>query len=215
MRGLEKLRKKPKAELIKMAKRSGVRFSENWNRTRLATKILEKQKLDELKDEPVQAEPETEDSRRKPDFEALVTEGPEIAPDSPQVDKEGPGGVRPGAGRPPGMSDEKARVQRLLKNTVPEPVIKFAFECLFESWETAVKVEGLALSDDEINAIAVPTTNLKEYYLPNLNLSPVLEMWIGLAVGVKAVVQSRIVLIREARKAESVTEPTEKEDDSK
>jgi len=214
MKGLEKLRKKPKAELIRIAKKLDIKVADSWNRTKLAKRILEKQKLAELEEPAVQPGPEAGDSRRKPDFEVLATEGPEIAPDSPQLDKEGPGGVRPGSGRPPGMSEERARVQRLLKNKVPEPIIKFAFECLFDSWETAVKVKGLALSDDEIKAIAVPTTNLKEYYLPNLDFSPVLEMWIGLAIGVKAVIQSRIVLIREARKAEPVTEPTEKEDDS-
>ena len=214
MRGLEKLRKKPKAELIRTAKRLDIKPADSWNRTKLAKRILEKQKIAEL-DEPVQPEPETKDSRRKPDFEVLATEGPEIVPDSPQLDEDGRGGYREGAGRTPGMSEEKARVRKILKNQVPDPTIKFAFECLFDSWGTAVKVKGLALSADEIKAIAVPTTNLKEYYFPNLNLSPVLEMWIGLAVGVKTVVQSRIVLIRESRKAEQVTQPENEDNPEK
>jgi len=214
MRGLEKLRKKPKAELIRTAKRLDIKPADSWNRTKLAKRILEKQKIAEL-EEPVQPESKAEDSRRKPDFEVLATEGPEIVPDSPQLDEDGRGGYREGAGRTPGMSEEKARVRKILKNQVPDPTIKFAFECLFDSWGTAVKVKGLALSADEIKAIAVPTTNLKEYYFPNLNLSPVLEMWIGLAVGVKTVVQSRIVLIRESRKAEQVTQPENEDNPEK
>jgi len=78
-----------------------------------------------------------------------------------------------------------------------------------------VKVKGIRLSGDEADTIAVPTTNLKEYYFPNLDLSPALQMWIGLAIGMKAVVQSRIALIREAKKSEPVTQPNESDDNGK
>jgi len=219
MKGLEQLRKKSKHDLTKMAKKLRIKVAVGWNRTTLATKILEKQKLNELKDEPVQpkpeSEPESDESRRRPDFEDLASEGPEIVPDSSQVEEQGPGGYRPGAGRTPGLTDEKARVQRILKNQVPDPTIKFAFECLFDGWESAVKIKGIRLSADEADSIAVPTTNLKEYYLPNLDLSPVLQMWIGLAIGMKAVVKSRIALIREARKSEPVAESEKPEDEEK
>ena len=205
IRGLDKLRRRPKPELRAMAKKAGIKVATCWSRIELATKILEKQKLSELEEPGPSIQPEPE-SKRKPEFESLATESPEIEPDSSQDEKPGPGGARDGAGRPPG-SDEERRVQRIRRNKVADPVVKFAFECLFEGWESAVKVEGLALSKDEADTIAVSMTNLKEYYFPNLDLSPVLEMWIGLAIGVKAVVQSRIVLIREVRAAESKAEP--------
>ena len=205
MKGLEQLRKNSKPVLAKMAKKLRIKVRVGWNKTTLARKILEKQKLSELDDSPVQPEPESDEPKRKPDFESLATEGPEIAPESPQLDEQGPGGYRDGSGRTPGLTDEKARIERIVKNQVPDPTIKFAFECLFEGWENAVKVKGLALSKDESDAIAVPVTNLKEYYFPGLDLSPSIRMWIGLAIGVKAVVQSRIELIRETRKAEQVT----------
>lgn len=208
MKGLNELKKMSRPVLVKMAKKLGCKTHSGLNRTQLATRILKKQKLTEL-DEPkpsTQPEPEPE-SKRKPDFEDLAAEAPEIAPDSSQVEEPGPGGYREGAGRTPGLTDEKARIQRVLKNEVPDPTIKFAFECLFDSWESAVGVKGIALSKDEVTLVAVPTTNLKEYYFPGLNISPALELWIGLAIGVKVVVQSRIVLIRETRAAESKKEP--------
>ena len=211
MKGLDELRRRSRTDLRKIAKKSGIKIAMNWSRIKLATKILEKRKLDELEDSPVQpgpkSEPESGTSQRKPDFETLATEGPEIAPVTPQDEKPGLGGVREGAGRTPGLTDEKARIQRVLGNEVPDPTIKFAFECLFDGWESAVGVKGIALSKDEVTLIAVPTTNLKEYYFPGLNISPALELWIGLAIGVKAVVQSRIVLIRETREAELKKEP--------
>jgi len=141
---------------------------------------------------------------------------PQKAPKSPQIRLSWKKKVQAGgAGRTAGLTDEKARIERIVKNEVPDPTIKFAFECLFEGWENAVKVKGLALSKDETNAIAVPVTNLKEYYLPGLDLSPSIRMWIGLAIGVKAVVQSRIELIRETRKAEQVTQPEQPGDEQK
>ncbi len=204
MKGLNELKKNSRSVLVGMAKQLGCKTHAGLNRTQLATRILKKQKLTEL-EEPessTQPEPETE-SERKPEFEDLATEPPENVPDSSQVEESGPGGYREGAGRTPGLTDEKARVQRVLGNEVPDPTIKFAFECFFDGWKSAVGVKGIALSKDEVTLIAVPTTNLKEYYFPGLNISPTLELWIGLAIGVKAIVQSRIVLIRETRAAES------------
>ncbi len=215
MKGLEQLRRNSKPVLVRMAKKLHIKVAVGWNRTMLARKILEKQKLSELDETLVQPEPKSDKPKRKPDFETLVTEGPAIVPDSSQLDKEGPGGVREGAGRTPGLTDEKARIERIVKNEVPDPTIKFAFECLFDGWEKAVKVKGLALSKDETNVIAVPVTNLKEYYFPGLDLSPAISMWIGLAIGVKAIVQSRIELIRETRKAEQVKQPEQPGDEQK
>jgi len=209
MKGLDKLKKLRRPVLVKMAKELGVQTHSGLNKTQLATRILKRQKLKELEEPEPEAALGPEGPQRKPEFETLVTEGIEIEPELPQEPIVERGGYREGAGRTPGLTDEKARVQRILKNQVPDPTIKFALECLFDGWESAVNVKGLALSEDEAVTIAVPTTNLKEYYFPGLNISPVLEMWIGLAIGIKAVVKSRIVLIRETRKAEEVTEPVE------
>lgn len=211
MKGLNELKKNSRPVLIKMAEKLKIKTHAGLNRTQLATRILKKQKLSELEDPGPSAQPEPEpESTRKPEFEDLATETPESVPDSSQVEEPGQGGYREGAGRTPGLTDEKARVQRVLGNEVPDPTIKFAFECIFDGWESAVGVKGIALSKDEVTLIAVPTTNLKEYYFPGLNISPALELWLGLAIGIKAVVRSRIDLIRETRAAESKKEPEPK-----
>ncbi len=211
MKGLNELKKNSRPVLDRMAKKLGCKTHAGLNKTQLATRILKKQKLSELEEPEPSPESEQEpESKIKPEFEDLATESPENVPDSSQVEEPGPGGYREGAGRTPGLTDEKARVQRVLGNEVPDPTIKFAFECFFDGWESAVGVKGIALSKDEVTLIAVPTTNLKEYYFPGLNISPALELWIGLAIGIKAVTQSRIVLIRETRAAESKKEPEPK-----
>jgi len=187
MKGLEQLRKNSKPVLVKMAKKLHIKVSMNWNKATLAKKILEKQKLSELDETPVQPEPEPGKPERKPDFEDLATQGPQIAPESLQLDKEGPGGVRVGAGRTAGLTDEKARVQRILKNQVPDPVVQFAVDCAFNlSGEPKKAVEPTT------EMIAVPITNLMHYYFPNLNLSPLLQVWFDLGIGVKNLVVSRV-----------------------
>lgn len=203
MKGLEKLKKKSVPVLRQIAKRSGIKVAGSWNRTTLAKKILEKQKLSELDETPVQPSPDPDKPQRKPDFETLATEGPEIAPDTPQLDEQGPGGVRPGAGRPPGLSDEKARVQRILKNQVPEPAVQFVVECIFNlSGEPKKPVEPTT------DMIAVPVTNLIAYYFPNVNLSPLLHVWFDLGIGVKNLVFSRLQAMK-IRAAEAQTESPE------
>lgn len=187
MKGLEKLKKKSLPVLRQIAEKSGIKVGSSWNRTTLAKKILEKQKLDELEDSPVQPEPESDKPQRKPDFETLATEGPAEAPESPQLDEQGPGGVREGAGRTPGLTDEKARVQRILKNQVPEPAVQFVVECIFNlSGEPKKAVEPTT------DMIAVPVTNLIAYYFPNVKLSPLLHVWFDLGIGIKNLVFSRV-----------------------
>ncbi len=214
MKGIDKLKKLKRPVLVEMAKKLGCKTHSGLNRTQLATRILKKQKLSELDEPGPSIQPESEpESKRKPDFESLATETPDIAPDSSQDEKPGPGGYREGAGRTPGLTDEKARVQRILKNEVPDPVVQYVVECFF-SLAGEPKKKAVEPTPE---MIAVPATNLISYYFPNLSVSPVLEMWIGLAIGVDAIVRSRVAVIREQRKAEAEEkpEPTEGDTDAK
>ena len=206
MKGLEQLRKNSKPVLVRMAKKLHIKVRIGWNKTTLATKILEKQKLDELADVPVQPEPESDKSKRKPDFETLATEAPAQAPDSSQVDEGGPGGVREGAGRTAGLTDEKARVQRILKNQVPDPVVQFAVDCAF-NLSGEPKKEAV---EPTTEMIALPVTNLMHYYFPNLNLSPLLQVWFDLGIGVKNLIVSRVQAMQaQAKAAKAKTESPE------
>lgn len=210
MKGLEQLRRNSKPVLVRMAKKLHIKVSVGWNKTTLARKILEKQKLDELADVPVQPEPKSDKPQRKPDFETLATEGPAISPDSPQLDTEGPGGVREGAGRTPGLTDEKARVQRILKNQVPDPVVEFAVDCVFNlSGEPKKKIV-----EPTTEMIALPVTNLMHYYFPNLNLSPLLQVWFDLGIGIKNLVVSRVQAMQ-VKAAEAQPESAKPGDEQK
>ena len=201
MKGLEQLRKNSKPILMKMARKLHIKVANSWSKTTLAKKILEKQKLSELEDAPaVQPGPDPDKPERKLDFETLATEDPTGAPGSPQLDGQGPGGVREGAGRTPGLTDEKARVQRILKNQVPDPAVQFTIECIFNlSGEPKKAVEPTP------EMIAVPVTNLLAYYFPNLNLSPLLHVWFDLGIGVKNLVVSRV----QASKVKAAEAPPE------
>jgi len=198
MRGLDKLTKMSKPSLRTLAKNAGIKVSVGWTKTVIATKILEKQKLSELEEpEPStspEPEPEPGQSKRKPEFESLASEPPEIAPDSPQDKKDGRGGAREGAGRTSNEAKEKARIDRLLNNEVPDPLVQFVVESVF----------GLAGEKKKKSVeptpemIAVPATNLISYYFPNLRVTPVLQVWIKLFIGSKNLVVSQM----EKRKAE-------------
>lgn len=206
MKGLEKLKKKSRPDLVTMAEGLDIKVSKYWNRTKLATVIIEKNKLKELEvDEYVDpqksrgAAPEL-----NPEFEAALarddTESIEGPPESPQVDNLDPDCVKAPGGRTMGLTDEKARVERLLKNHVPDPVFVFALKKCFSGWQLIAKnVPGIKLSDDEAKLIGIPTTNLMSYYFPNFKPTPVLEMWVGLYMGLELVIGSRFDLIKASR----------------
>jgi len=213
MRGLEHLRKNSKPVLITMAEKLHIKVGIRWNKTTLAKKILEKQKLNELEEKPVQPGPESEQvsdkPERKPDFERLAQEGPEIAPESSQVDESGPGGYRPGSGRPLGATAEKVRLERIVKNQVPDPAIEFVVECIFNLSGAPRKQEPV---EPEPKNIALPITNLMSYYFPNLNLTPILRVWFDLGIAVKNLVVSRVQAVKKTEPvAEQPAEPVAEE----
>jgi hypothetical protein len=212
MKVLDQLKRMKKDDLVKMADELGVKGITHSNRLDLAKKILLKQKQNELnqESEPVIV-PELEGPQRKPEFEALIgeepSEMPEVGPELSQEPKDGRGGYREGAGRPPGLTDEKARAQRVLKNEVPDPAIEFVVECIF-----GLTGEGKPKKIvPTTKMIALPVTNLLSYYFPNLHISPVLQSWFDLGIGIKNLVVSRI----EAARSEPVVESGETEDNGK
>ena len=206
MNELEKLRRKPIGKLRTMAEHEGLKVAIRWNRRTMARKILEKRKIKEL-DKELEKPVEPQGPQRKPEFEALAGEGPpsdvvESEPGPPEAEEMLDEGPEPGPqhGRTMGMTDEKARVGRLMKNQVPDPVYLFALDKLFSGWQLFAKdVPGIKLTKDEAKVIGIPATNLMSYYFPNFKPTPVLEMWVGLYMGLELVIGSRLELIRESR----------------
>ena len=205
MKGLDTLKKKPRPVLVTMAKKLDINVGVKWTRPTLAKKIIEKEKLKELDDHADPNKSRVIVAQRNPEFEAALagdrlSEAIEDELESPQDEKGGPGGAREGGGRTPGLTDEKARIERVLKNQVPDPVYMFFLKKFFSGWQRLAKdVPGIVLSDDEAKLVGVPTTNLMSYYFPNLKITPVLESWFGLYMGLELVIGSRLDLIKAAR----------------
>lgn len=134
-------------------------------------------------------------------FEQAVAEtikGPE------QPKKENRGGPREGAGRPLGLTDEKAKVKNLPQ--YPSIPIKQGCQALFDLWSTAAKIEQLALSDDEADILSLPLTQLQEYYFPGI-LPEIAGTWIMLIFAVTRVVKPRIDIVNTVRKERRAARP--------
>lgn len=169
MNELEMLRKKKLDELRTIAEREGIEVAVRWNRKTLARKILEHRKLKELDDylEPNNspAEP-SQEPKRSPEFEALAGGGPDPAPPPAEnIKDEGRGGFREGAGRPKGMTDDEARIRRLLDLEVPDLlVMKIVHAVCFVY---GVKSNS-PLEKDEVKSVALGATRELYFWFPKL-----------------------------------------------
>lgn len=207
MHELIQLKKMKKADLVTLAKKLRVKGIVHSNKLDLAKKIILKRREDELNQEPepvVVSEPEP-GPQLKPEFEELAAELPSDEPGSepeqPYEPADGRGGYREGAGRTPGLTDEKARAQRVLKNEVPDPAIEFLVETVFLMFGHG-KPKKIPPTP---KAIALPVTNLLAYYFPNVRVSPVIKVWTDLGIHIDALVVSRIQSTEPEPKTETET----------
>jgi len=112
--------------------------------------------------------------------------------------KDGRGGVRPGAGRPQGVTDEFAAVNRLPEkaNLAIVPVIEIPFDL----WAQAMKLPELALGKDEAKNLALPITQLLEYYFPG-RIPEIAWIWLMLFASTSNILKPRLKIISERKKA--------------
>ena len=94
--------------------------------------------------------------------------------DGPKTENRG--GARPGAGRPKGMTADKARMTHL--SECPHPAVLGLLNGLFESWAVATGCPEIALSKDEAFDLALPWTNVLEYW----GVTDYIPVWIELAI---------------------------------
>lgn len=118
------------------------------------------------------------------------------------------GGVRAGAGRPAGLTAEKAAVKNLPK--YPSIPIKQGCQSLFDLWATAAKIEQLALTDEEADLLSLPLTQLQEYYFPGI-LPEIAGSWIMLIFAATRIVKPRIDIIETTRKQRRQNKPKKTE----
>lgn len=107
------------------------------------------------------------------------------------------GGVRPGAGRPRGMTEEKAMYNRLSEQ--PHPAVKQMFELLFDAWATKSACPSVKLTEQEARDIALPWTNVLEL----MGVADRIPNWIVVALAcgwnTLSIVKAKAAIAREAR----------------
>ena len=86
------------------------------------------------------------------------------------------GGAREGAGRPKGMTADRARMAQL--SECPHPVVLAAIELLFDAWASGVGCPDVALTKDEARDLALPWTNALEY----MGLAQKIPVWAELFI---------------------------------
>ena len=196
----KELRKKKIGELRKIAGRfePPIELKPSWTRDKIAKLIFERRMdvargLSTSQEKGVShpsvfAQEHKEQQPVNPEFEQAVKVAEPV--------EEKRGGVREGAGRPKGMTDEKAKVRHLPQ--VPSTPIKQGCWALFDFWASAAKIEELALSDDEAETLSLPITQLQEYYFPGI-LPEIAGTWVMLIFAVSRIVKPRVDMVNKVR----------------
>lgn len=194
----KELRKKRIGELRKIAGRfePPIELKPSWTRDKISKLIMERrivpvaQQVKEKFTAPVREQRERQPVNQA--FEQAVKSG-----DDQEPPKEKRGGVREGSGRPKGLTDEKAKVKNLPQ--YPSNPIKQGIQSLFDVWASAAKIEELALDEKEADLLALPLTQLQEYYFPGI-LPEIAGTWIMLIFAVSRVIKPRIDTVNAVRK---------------
>ena len=180
----KELQRKKIVDLRRIASELGIEYDKRWIRSKLVKEILNKT---ESALEP--ANPSVQQPAN-PEFERAAAEK------AAEPVKDNRGGAREGAGRPLGLTDEKAKVRNLPQ--FPSNPIRQGICSLFDLWATAAKIEELALSEDEADMESLPLTQLQEYYFPNI-LPEIAGSWIMLIFATTRIMKPRIKLINKVR----------------
>jgi len=143
-----------------------------WNKTTLSKKIRDARILQAADAAEARQTVLVDTSEPKPDFERLAgndspVETPkpsgDIAPDSESVERRG--GPRPGAGRPTGQTNERARIERLIELEVPD----LGIELFVKTINNVVgRMTGVPFDKPGCEMIALAFTKLVWYWFPSL-----------------------------------------------
>lgn len=145
-------------ELDAVGKDFGLQFTKHHTRWERSRRILAAYTEADLALEETSEPPSTpaDQGEPRPAFESLV-DGP-VSPTDADDSTAPPqrGGIRPGSGRPEGMTDALAAYKRLPKQ--PHPAVQQAIEMLFQTWSVQAKCPAVALTEDEAFDLALPWT---------------------------------------------------------
>jgi len=176
-----------------------LKLHKSHNKEKCRELILgEQAKRQAVKDLANPTEPEQTDNALQPANPALEAKltgsGPDNPSPLPSMAKRG--GKREDAGRPKGMTDDRARAKRATENATPNPAIQATLEALFDGWSDRVKCKGLKLTKQEAFDLALPYTNMAIYfdvekYIPDWYLLGVTMIW-----NTKAIIGCKIEILK-------------------
>lgn len=138
----------------------------------------------------------------KPEFEQAMQDLHEDYSHSPAAEPEKKverrGGPRPGSGRPKGSTEEFAAVNRLPEraNATLIPVLQIPFA----TWAKAIGVKEMALNKDEAKDLALPVTQLLEFYFPG-RIPEIAWVWLMMLGTTYRILEPRLDLLAAKRKA--------------
>ncbi len=102
----------------------------------------------------------------------------------------------------------KKEKEKALLVEQPNPLFIPILKIPFDAWAETIKVEEMRLSEGETKSLALPITQLVEYYLPKM--PAIAYAWCGLILSLYAIMQPRLKIINVLRGAKSV-KPAAKE----
>lgn len=83
----------------------------------------------------------------------------------------------------------------------PNPLFIPILKIPFDAWAETVKVDELRLSTQETNSLALPVTQLVNYYLPKM--PAIAYAWCGLILSLYTIMQPRLKIIKELKKVKA------------
>jgi len=194
---MPQLRKMTLAELEEIGREFGLTFNKNASKSQRTKRILSAYAAADVDDpEPPPSCSAQTPGSPKPDFERLI-DG-DIADAQTGVPSSEWGGARPGAGRPPGMTEEIAAYNRLSQQ--PHPAIKMGVEKIFDLWSRRTGCPAMKLTKEEAVALALPWTQAYELSPLNGKIPPWLAVLCACVWSTAIIVDSKAAAARDWRR---------------
>ena len=194
---LLELRAMTKLELTQVAKPLGVKVNKSVNKSEVVKRIMRVYSDAAVSGEAENSGPDLKQEKTiLPESESFETLASDAEVDQVMGD-ERRGGARPGAGRPKGMTEKKARMAHLPEQ--PHEMILLALSGTFELWASKSGVPEVALTKSEAVELALPLTRLGEYYGITKWLPEELMLWVAPVWAAHEILKVKRQIIKEAK----------------
>jgi hypothetical protein len=179
-----------------------VDIGDKWNTRKIALAIRTRQKADAGQKSAVLMPPASSGATEGPAVSDQPAQPvPGFLEDTPADEVDGRGGPRPGAGRPLGMTNEKAAVRNL--PVLPNEAIVGLLLAGGKLIAARVGVEQAAFTQEEAEKLALPLTQLLEYYYPG-GIPEIGWVWLSAIGAWYMIIDGKVRIIKAARAAAAV-----------